>query len=313
MNDAMQDAKTEVMDPVTRLERALANLALTLDNGPCRTHRKKDPHVLPHGRFPHVNFVMPGDPSVILESIKAGRVEESIHVLTSLVFDLWLRLEQMYCAIRPFAPKADPEFAAMVSVHAKLLDRYEEVEPVRWDQRALYASAILHSLLKDTEDEHRALVAEIASRAPEGTVEKILSSLPRPDHTGALDTVEARLELMARDKGGTHTFLAPLDVEVAADARRATDQKLVEIFFRVPGTDFTDLWVDDQPILLSFEGEARVLAAPGLHRMHWRGLAAPNQEYEIGITTPPEVAFRQERRATEEGIVDGRRSFVVNP
>jgi hypothetical protein len=314
MSDPIEATNEQVMEnPVARLERALANLAITLDNGPCRTHRKKEPHLLPHGRFPLVSLVVPGDPSVILEAIKAGKVEESVHVLTSLVFDLWLRLEQMYCAIRSFAEKADPEFAAMVAVHAELLDHYEAVEPVRWDQRALYASEILHSLLKDTEEEHRALVAELASRAPEGTVEKIHRSLPRPGHTGALDAAEARLALAGCGDGGTRTFLAPLDVEVAADARRAADQKLVEIFLRVPNTDFTDLWVDDRPVLLSFEGKARVLAAPGLHRMHWRGIAAPNQEYEIGITAPSEAAFEQKRNATEEGIVDGRRPFVVEP
>lgn len=302
------------------VERALAHLAMLADGGPCQRHRTPD-HVTPDGPHPAaLGLLLGGPPAMLVGEIERRDTRTVLYMLLSLIFDLWRRNEYVYLALREFAPQANPEFSAMIAVHADLLSEYDRQDEICWDARAKYASAVLHRLLEDTEAEHLSLLHRVAEPKRETVERRERARLPRPSHTGALAAEANRLLFEAAyggaaqaagGGGGAGPTAAVGSVPLAVTLQPRN--KNVDIVFQVPNSDLTDLWVDDQPALLDDKGNARVSLPPGLHSMHWRGIGAPSQPYRIEITSPPEAAWVPNplKHAAADRYIDARHAFVV--
>lgn len=140
------------------VQRALGEIALGTDIGPCEKHRHKFADLGPDG-----------DVRFLVKEVEQRETKETMHMLLSLVLDLWRKNEYLYMACREFAERADPEQAARMAVHNDLLNEFDAAEKIDWRGRAHCAATILHRLLEDTEDEHR----EVLDRLSGGVRERV--------------------------------------------------------------------------------------------------------------------------------------------
>lgn len=162
----------DVQQQLTAIRRTLAEIGMAVDTGPCDKHRgDHGGHGGHGGHGPGAGAVidvvpMLGGPmSLFLPKQIEDRaidqpVKDCLHMLLSLVLDLWRRNEYLYLALKGFVDAADPadnalaEQTAMIADHGQRLDAFDQMEPVPWRDRAKKASAIVHRLLAETEDHH---------------------------------------------------------------------------------------------------------------------------------------------------------------
>ena len=148
------------------VDTALGNLAMLADGGPCRQHRH---HATSTDDAPQSALFTTElrEPAFLVREVENGIADPAVravcHMLLSFIFDLWRRNEYMYLALQNFGAQADPELSARIAVHSDMLGAIDEQEPVRWGDRARLGSAIVHRLLKLTEEDHLARMNERAA------------------------------------------------------------------------------------------------------------------------------------------------------
>lgn len=133
------------------VQRALGEIALGTNIGPCEKHRHKFAGLGPDG-----------DVRFLAREVEERETKETLHMLLSLVLDLWRKNEYLYMACKEFATHADPDQAARMAVHNDLLNEFDAEEKIDWRGRTHCAATILHRLLEDTEDEHRAVLDQLS-------------------------------------------------------------------------------------------------------------------------------------------------------
>jgi len=147
-------------EQVAAINSALSDIAMAADGGPCDQHRG---HGGPGGhdaghREPETKAV-PGTAfgakaSFLAQEIKDRSTTDSLHMLLSLILDLWRRHEYIYLSLQNRVLGASQDRTAMIAAHSELLETIDQKLPVVWKERTKKASGIIHRLLMDTEADH---------------------------------------------------------------------------------------------------------------------------------------------------------------
>jgi hypothetical protein len=153
------------------IQDALAMAALALDGAPCEQHRAQTFAVIPGIKT-----------RLLANAVKASEADDgtrnALFMLLALVMDLWRKNEYVYMALAPFLDDArrlsaaDRRRAAQIAAHAELLFEHEQEEPVKWEERADDALALVHILLNTgemglrggTEQHHMHALERLAGR-----------------------------------------------------------------------------------------------------------------------------------------------------
>lgn len=171
-------------DTLPAIDAVLSTIALIVDEGPCRAHREHasalDAAAQWRGDPPPFNRERMGDTKLlmgVIAGVEDLNTKRALHMLLSLVFDMWRRNEYLYEALRCFAETTRPDqrIATLVAAHSALIaekdGNHGSPSAINWGERARFCSNVVHRMLDDTERDHLRLLERYAGSDLKAVVE----------------------------------------------------------------------------------------------------------------------------------------------